>query len=165
MLTSFINSDIIFTIILSISLIALALEVMIPSFGLIGIIGIYLFIESILAIQYVPNPIISIIIAIIVTIIVVFIISKTIIKNIETNRLVLQKNLSKITGNKNSNLEKKLIGKEAIVVKTMRPSGEIEIENEVYHAISDGNFITKGEKVIIEGIKGGQILCRKIEIK
>lgn len=162
MLTSLITSDIILIIILSLGLTALAIEILVPSFGLIGVAGIYLIIESVLSLKNFTNPILPILISVIISISLTFIITKTLLKNIESNKLVLNKSMSNTKGNKINN--NNLIDKEGIVVKILRPSGEVDIDGIKYSAISSGDYISKGEKVIVDRIEGSQIYCKKIRL-
>lgn len=55
-----------------------------------------------------------------------------------------------------------LIGKEGVVLTTLRPSGTIEIEGKRYDAISLGEFIEKGKKIKVIRIEGGKIIVEKI---
>jgi membrane-bound ClpP family serine protease len=74
-----------------------------------------------------------------ITLLVVFRLSLKFLKN---------KSLSECS-KKTDDVEKRevLIGREAIVVKDLKPSGVIEIDGEVFQARSFGNYVKKGEKV------------------
>lgn len=161
MLTSIIVNQYIFTLIFTLSLVLIAIEVFTPSFGLIGITGIYLLIESILAIGNIENAFIFILISILLSTIIMLFIVKKFINNIHKNKLVLNTNLSKAKGNGTDYKNKDLIGKTAIVNKTLRPSGEVEIEQKIYEAITYGDFIEKGKEVIVDKIEGNKIYCIK----
>ncbi len=163
MLTNFINSEILLILILSAALIAIALEVLIPSFGVIGLAGVYLLVESILAIQNFENPYRAIFISIVIALIMTVVISKYLLRNMKNNRLVLNQSMSVAKGNKNKAVGEDFVGKTGIVVKVLRPSGEVKIEDEVYDAISNGDFIDRNSKVIVEEIKGSQLICKKID--
>lgn len=164
MLTSFITNEIVMILILSVGITALALELIVPSFGLIGIAGIYLIFESVLALKNFSNPLIYIVISVIIAGSITVLIAKTLLRNIDSNKLVLNKNLSNSRGNKDLQITEDLIGREGVVVKIMRPSGEVEIDGIIYMAISSGNYINRGEKVKVEKIRGGKLYCRKINL-
>lgn len=55
-----------------------------------------------------------------------------------------------------------LIGKEGVVLTTLRPSGTIEIDGKRYDAISLGEFIEKNSKVKVIKIEGGKIIVEKL---
>jgi len=52
------------------------------------------------------------------------------------------------------NKYKTLIGKEGVVVSDLRPSGKVSIDNEWFNAISDGEYISKNQKIIVSGLDG-----------
>ena len=162
MLTGIITSNIIFSLVLIFGMYLLALEFFVPSFGVLGVAGVYLLIEAILAIGNVENPLLLFLISLVITAILVIITGKFILKNMEKNRLVLNKNLSNANSGKIQNVDNQLFGKTARVVKILRPSGIIEIEGILYNAISDGNYIEKDRQVIVEKIVNNQIYVKKI---
>lgn len=164
MFTQFINNEILIVLILSVGLTAIALELIVPSFGMIGVVGIYLIFESILSLKNFSNPLIYIIISIIIASVNTFLIAKVFLRNIDSNKLVLNKNLSKSRSNKDSKIRDNLVGREGVVVKIMRPSGEVKIDDIIYMAISSGDYIDRGEKVKVEKIRGSKLYCRKINI-
>lgn len=53
---------------------------------------------------------------------------------------------------------KTFIGKEALVISDLRPSGKIAIDNERYDAISDGEYIGKGSLVKIINVNEARLL-------
>lgn len=55
-----------------------------------------------------------------------------------------------------------LVGKEGIVLTTLRPAGTIEIDGKRYDAISLGEFIEKGAKIKVIKVEGGKIIVEKI---
>ncbi|MBA3238613.1 MAG: hypothetical protein H0T62_09755 [Parachlamydiaceae bacterium] len=65
-----------------------------------------------------------------------------------------------ISGNDPNLLPKK--GTKGVVLATLRPSGKVQIDNEVYEAMSPGNFIEKGEPVIIIGLESGVLVVDKV---
>tara|TARA_R110002050_G_scaffold204327_1_gene339579 strand:+ start:66058 stop:67410 length:1353 start_codon:yes stop_codon:yes gene_type:complete len=54
------------------------------------------------------------------------------------------------------------IGRSGIVVSDLRPAGKIDIENTYYDASSEGNYISKGEKVKVIGSEGPQLIVTLI---
>lgn len=53
-----------------------------------------------------------------------------------------------------------LIGKYALVVKDLRPSGFIEVEGTTYQALSEGEYIKKNTLVKIIGGHGAHLIVR-----
>lgn len=163
MLTGIIINEIIFTIILTLGITALAMEIFVPSFGLIGIAGIYLIFESILAIGNIDNAFIYILISIILSAILSIIMLKIFFRNIENNRLVLNSSLKDTTGSKLGKVTNDLVNKIGIVEKVLRPSGLIDIDGVKYSAVSNGDFITRGSNVVVEKIENSQLYVKKID--
>lgn len=160
MFTGYITNPIAFVLVLILALVLLALEVMVPSFGILGISGGYFLIESIISIKNFDNPVLYILISLVVSAIIIGIMIKYFFKNMDRNRLVLNTNLEASKGNGRNLDLKEFIGKEAIVNKTLRPSGEVEIEGKIYEAVSFGNYIAKDEKVIVEKVEGKTIYVK-----
>jgi membrane-bound ClpP family serine protease len=53
------------------------------------------------------------------------------------------------------------IGSKGVVLATLRPAGKISIETQAYDAVSLGEFIEKGEPVVIVRIEGSKIVVTK----
>lgn len=162
MLKEFITNPILFTLLLTTALTLVSLEFFVPGFGILGISGAYLIFESILAMGNIGNVALYIILSIFITLILDLIIIKLFIKNMDTNKIVLNTSLSKAKGNGPIMNIQRLIGKTGIVNKTLRPYGEVEIEGKVYVATSVGDFIDKGSMVNVDKVEGSTLYCRKI---
>lgn len=52
--------------------------------------------------------------------------------------------------------------KEGIVLTELRPSGSVKIDDDVLDVISEGSYISKGEKIRVVKIEGMRIIVRKI---
>ena len=46
---------------------------------------------------------------------------------------------------------------EGVVIKPLRPSGSIEVGNEMYDVVTDGEYIDKGTTVVVSEIRGNSI--------
>lgn len=55
-----------------------------------------------------------------------------------------------------------LTGKQGIAYTVLRPSGKVEIENNIYDAVAEAGFIDRGQMVIVTKTEAGQIIVRKI---
>ena len=160
MLKEFITNPVLFTLLLTIALTLVSIEIFVPGFGIFGITGAYLIFESILAAGNIENVVMYILLSIFITLILDFILVKFFVKNMDTNKIVLNTSLSKAKGNGPNLDTKDLIGKTGIVNKTLRPYGEIEIEGKVYVATSYGDFIDKGYTVIVDKVEGSTLYCK-----
>ena len=54
-----------------------------------------------------------------------------------------------------------VIGLEGIVISDCRPSGKVEIEGNLYDAISDAEYILKGTKIIVTKVQGYSVKVKK----
>ena len=54
-----------------------------------------------------------------------------------------------------------LIGKNGIAATMLRPGGKVEVDGEIYDAISETGYVEKGEKIIIVKYLTGQVYVRK----
>lgn len=147
-----------------IGVILLLIEIfLIPGFGLTGIAGIILiFISIFFTLGGGTRALYSIglvsAILLILFIILLFLFPKLPI----WNKLGLKESLKTEKGYTTYSQLEELIGKEAIVLTTLRPSGAIEIDGKRYDAISLGEFIEKDSKVKVIKIEGGKIIVEKL---
>jgi membrane-bound serine protease (ClpP class) len=54
-----------------------------------------------------------------------------------------------------------LIGQEALTLSTLRPSGKIILDGQIYDAVSESSFIDPKTPVIIKGVEGYSVVVRK----
>ncbi|MCX7744812.1 MAG: nodulation protein NfeD [Flavobacteriales bacterium] len=59
-------------------------------------------------------------------------------------------------------LDHSLIGKQGVAISTLRPVGNIEIDNEVYEASVPVGYIDKGEAVVVTGIDNSVLIVKKL---
>lgn len=58
-------------------------------------------------------------------------------------------------------LDRSLIGKTGISLSTLRPVGNVEIDNEVYEASTLVGYIERGERVVVTGIDNSMLIVKK----
>lgn len=160
MFYNLINSEIIFIFVMIIGFTCFIGEIFIPSIGLIGLLGFYLLVNGFLAFSLVSNPLPLTIISLVIAGLIVYIIFKFILGGSKSS-LVLNTKVNKKSGLNAKAEFNFLLGKEAKVIKPLRPSGIIEVEGKEYDALSFGNFISQGEDVVIDKIDGSKIFCRR----
>lgn len=59
-------------------------------------------------------------------------------------------------------LDKSLIGKGGVALSTLRPVGNVEIDNEVYEASVPVGYIEKGERVVVIGMENSVLIVKKL---
>lgn len=62
-----------------------------------------------------------------------------------------------------SSFDSKMIGKKGKVLSDLKPSGHILIEGTQYQAMSQGDYITRGEDIIVIDGKGAYLLVKKFK--
>ena len=78
------------------------------------------------------------------------------------NRLTLKDKANTANGYVSAEPREELLGKRGIVVTELRPSGSALIADKLVDVISEGAFLTKGEKIIVVAVNGNRVLVRKV---
>lgn len=78
------------------------------------------------------------------------------------NRLTLKDKSNTANGYVSAEPREELLGKRGIVVTELRPSGSALIADKQVDVISEGAFLTKGEKIIVVAVNGNRVLVRKV---
>lgn len=78
------------------------------------------------------------------------------------NRLTLKDKSNTANGYVSAEPRDELLGKRGIVVTELRPSGSALIADKLVDVISEGAFLTKGEKIIVVAVNGNRVLVRKV---
>lgn len=78
------------------------------------------------------------------------------------NRLTLKDKSNTANGYVSAEPREELLGKRGIVVTELRPSGSALIADKLVDVISEGAFLTKGEKIIVVVVNGNRVLVRKV---
>ncbi|RLD14693.1 MAG: hypothetical protein DRI28_02930 [Caldiserica bacterium] len=59
--------------------------------------------------------------------------------------------------------KKHLEGKEGKAITMLRPSGVVEIDGKRYDALTEGEFIERGQKIVVTRVEGGKIFVKKLK--
>jgi len=133
-----------------------------PGFGVFGTLGIAGVVLSIvMASSSLTLALVYMLVALVLTVAVVALIFKKLPKRKLAKTLLLDTNLSKESGFIPAKEMLEYIDREGRAVSFLRPSGKIEIDNEILDAVSDGEFIQKDELVKVIRVEGSKIIVRK----
>lgn len=77
-------------------------------------------------------------------------------------RIALVDTQDTTTGYTSTVYEKELIGETGIAFTVLRPSGKIELHNEIYDAYTRGEYIQKGDQVIVISNEGTSLKVKKV---
>lgn len=162
MFSSIIVDPYIFMFVLVLGILAIIVEVFIPSFGLVGITGLYLIFNALGAVTKIENPYTYIILSIIIAMILGIFVIKYFMSKKTMKKLVLDtKLLGTSVDEKKQEEDSKLLGLEGKVIKPLRPSGLALINGKTYDVMSNGEFIAVGEKIVVDKLDGNKIYCRR----
>lgn len=162
MFSSIIVDPYIFMFVLVLGILAIIVEVFIPSLGLVGITGLYLIFNALGAVTKIENPYTYIILSIIIAMILGIFVIKYFMSKKTTKKLVLDtKILGTSVDEKKQEEDSKLLGLEGKVIKPLRPSGLALINGKTYDVMSNGEFIAVGEKIVVDKLDGNKIYCRR----
>jgi membrane-bound serine protease (ClpP class) len=78
--------------------------------------------------------------------------------------IIVRNKSEKAAGVDNTRFYKDLLGKTGKVTADLKLTGKIEIEGEIYQAISKSEFLLAGEKVKVDKVEGNKIIVVKEEI-
>lgn len=162
MFSSIITSHFFFMFVLIVGLLALILEIFIPSFGLVGITGLYLVLNALGAIPNIENAYYYIIFSILIALILGIILIKFLMSRSSVNKMILHTKLEGTGLDKKTRIEdQEILGMNGEVIKPLRPSGLAQINGKSYQVLSYGEFINKGEHIVVDKIEGNKIYCRR----
>ena len=147
--------------------ILLAIEVMMPGFGIAGTIGIIsLLLGIIIASQVVTPPVLVGIIAAVLLVIAGLLIwaYRSAVKGGRISKtLLLNSKLDDEHGYSSVQDEKELLGKEGVTLSMLRPAGQAEIEGRRVDVVTEGEFIPKGTRVKVIKVEGFRIVVARVE--
>lgn len=165
-------------IIFIVGLVLIAIEIFaIPGFGVTGISGIILILLG-LTLAMIDNdifrnakpfswveilrPLVVVSVSIFSGLIISVLLSKKLIESPAFPGLALNSSLTSEQGYVGIDTHQKdMVGRTGVALTVLRPSGKVEIDNEIFDAMSDEGFIDKGEKVKVIKDEAGQIYVMK----
>lgn len=147
-----------------VGVIFIIIEILTPTVGLLAGIGVVaIFYSLILAMGGDINAIYMMVISLVIAIIIFAIIIKKLPSSKLWKKIILTNTSSTEQGYVSSVDYSQYLNKEGIVLTELRPSGSVEIDGVPVDVVSEGKFISKGEKVRVVKIEGMRIIVRKIE--
>ena len=140
----------------------LAIEIFIPSFGVIGIAGLILTMYSVMdSFASTQMGFLILIVSALAIILTVTIYVKLGFDRNLFDRFILKNTNSSQRGYNSKNNHSVLIGKSGVTKTILRPTGRIEVEGNAYDAKSDSDFIGKDREVEVVAIKDGHIIVKE----
>lgn len=150
-------------VLLGAGILLLLLEVFVPG-GILGIIGIVAIVVSIfMTAASFEIALISILVSIIVAFVASFVIYKYWGYRGVMKKLVLNDSTHSDLGYVSHETRKDLLGMEGDALTTLRPAGTGIFGTERIDVVSEGGYITKGQKIKIVKTEGSRVVVRKVE--
>ncbi len=149
--------------ILFIGIICLVFEIIIPGFGIPGILGIICVVISAIMISQIPFGTYYITAGIAAFGIGLYFLYKTLRSRNSLNGFILNESLNDdVDEFQRLNIEN-LKGKEAKVLSPLRPYGLVEVDGIRINVFSEGDFISSGKIVKIVSIENNKIYVREVK--
>ena len=147
-----------------VGLVLLAIEFVIPGFGIFGIAGIACVLLSLFmtlgggigALNIMAGGTLAAVVAF-------WVILRYLPSSKLWNRLILKDVQKKERGYTSSDDLSPLIGREGVVLTLLRPAGTVEIDGQIYDVVSEGRFIRPGSCIKVLGVHGNRIVVRAID--
>lgn len=141
----------------------LALEIFIPSFGVIGIIGLILSGYSVMdSFSDSRMGVLVLVLTALAIILTVTIYVKLGFDRSLFDRMILSNTNSSTRGYNSKTNYDNLVGKSGLSKSILRPTGRIEIDGNIYDAKSESDFISKDRNILVTRIKNGNIIVKEI---
>jgi membrane-bound serine protease (ClpP class) len=157
-------------IVFIVGLILILIEVLvIPGFGVAGVLGILAVFASFFMTLVGNDPTgkdllnagATLSSSVILSIIGIFFIAKYLPESKFLNFIIVRDKREKGAGVKDTRFYKDLEGKTGTVTSDLKLTGKVEIDGEVYQAISKSDYILSGSKIKVDKVEGNKIIVVK----
>ncbi len=160
------NIELLQGILLLLGLLFLLAEIFIPGFGIMGIMGIILFVVGIiLTASTFVEALVMFLILLLVLAIVIILVVRSASKGRLSRTLVLNDSLSKEKGFSAVEDMKIFLGKEGKAITMLRPAGIGQFDGVRLDVVTDGEFIEENSDIKIMEVVGRRIVVEVIESK
>ena len=143
------------------------IELIVPGFGIFGILGGLFTIGGVVARLIIGTNVIQflclvilIVLVVVVAILLVVILAK--VGLLGKISIIQSQTAIPTTYDKPSKEQKKLIGKVGFAETVFKTSGKLKLDGNVYDAVSEGEYIEKGSKIKVVAIKNNAIIVKKM---
>lgn len=160
------NIELLQAILLVLGLIFLLAEIFIPGFGIMGILGIILFVVGIiLTASTFAEALVMFLILLLILAIVIILVVRSATKGRLNKKLVLKDSLSKEKGFSAVEDMKVFLGREGKAITMLRPAGIGQFDGVRLDVVTKGAFIEEETDIKITEVVGRRIVVEVIESK
>ncbi len=146
---------------LAVGFLLIAVEILIPGFGLPGITGIICLVAGIIMSADTVEEGVMITVVVIVLLAVMLTIMMTVLKKVKPP-IVLRDEMKPEDGYLTTSDLEYLVGKEGVASTDLRPSGKCSIEGVEFDVRAENRYIVRGTKVQISRIHENTIMIREL---
>ena len=139
----------------------IAVEMLVPGFGLPGISGIICLVAGIIMTADTVEQGLTITVVVIVLLAVMLTVMMTVLKKVKPP-LVLQDEMKAESGYLNTSDLEYLVGREGVATTDLKPSGKCNIEGIEFDVRAESRYVDRGTKVQIHRIHENTIMVREL---
>ena len=144
-------------------ILCIIIEMLMPTVGLLAGAGVVAMLYSVvMTLGGDINAVYAMLVSFAIAVFIFALIVKKLPSSKLWNRLTLKDKSNTANGYVSAEPREELLGKRGIVVTELRPSGSALIADKLVDVISEGAFLTKGEKIIVVAVNGNRVLVRKV---
>ncbi|MGN7454946.1 NfeD family protein [Paenibacillus pasadenensis] len=144
-------------------IVLLVLELLVPSFGILGILGAAALVRAILfSFEDTATATIAMLSAFAAAVIVVVLIARRFKERGIWNRFVLRERLTSEEGFVPSSSKSSLLGQAGTTVTPLRPAGIVDIGGERIDVVTAGEFIAQHARVVVSRVEGTRVIVKEI---
>lgn len=140
------------------------IEMFLPGFGVAGILGTCCFV-AVIVMQFVGNTVsaalwVSGVLLVIIAVALVLVVRSFQKGKLSKSRIVLHDRIDTSSSPVVTESDASLVGKTAVTVTPLRPSGIVEVDGKRLNVETYGNFIPAGQTVSIVSVEGLNVYVR-----
>lgn len=144
--------------------ILVGIEMIVPGFSVPGITGIICLVAGIfLAADSIKEGVIISLIILVLLALMMFVLIKVLANKRNKLPFVLQDEMASTNGYISSSDLQYLLGKEGVALTDLRPAGKGDFEGISFDVLTDGSYIVKGSKVMIQKVQGSKLFVKEIK--
>ncbi len=140
----------------------LILEILVPSFGILGVLGAICLFGGVLTASSDPRQAAySMGIALLLSVVIISFAVKKFKDRGVWNRFILRDQLTAEKGFSSAPNREYLTGKQGKAITPLRPAGTASIEGERIDVVTDGSFIANGKQIVVVHVEGTRVVVRE----
>ena len=149
---------------LLLGIVMIIVEMLIPGFGVMGIIGLAVVIFVLYSVYTLKGVVVGSVLlvgTIILLVVMAFVVRRALSPNGGLGKRGLT--LNETSGSIDLELKSDLIGKTGICLTSLRPCGYVLLSGQKFEAISINGFIVKNTIILVDNIRGKRLYVRNVK--